>query len=262
MCARGEPGCRESAFRGLRVSRLVGGRGPFLTAQWRDLLMINFAVDPRLLVPHVPAGTELDVWNGEAIVSVVGFRFADTRLLGVAVPGHRDFEEVNLRFYVCHRGPEGVRRGVVFIRELVPRRAIAWVARAWYNEPYRAVPMRHAIAPRDGMRTVRYEWREGRVWTGLSARTTGAASALVPGSEAEFVTEHYWGFTRQRDGGTIEYEVAHPPWRVWPAYDAALSGNIATTYGAAFAPALAAPPRSAFVAEGSLVAVFRPRRLA
>ena len=243
------------------MSRVVGTPGPFLTAQWLDLLMLNFAVDPQFLAPHVPAGTELDLWQGEAIVSVVGFRFVDTRLLGVSLPGHRDFEEVNLRFYVRRRTPEGVRRAVVFIRELVPRRAIAWVARAWYNEPYRALPMRHTVAARDDERSVRYEWREGRVWTGLAARTLGAATALVPGSEAEFITEHYWGYTRQRDGGTVEYEVAHPPWLVWPAHDAALSGDIAATYGPAFAPSLAASPRSAFVATGSRITVFRPRRL-
>ena len=244
------------------MSRVVGAPGPFLTAQWLDLLLLNFTVDPRLLAPHVPAGTELDLWQGEALVSVVGFRFEDTRLLGVPLPWHRDFEEVNLRFYVRRRDPDGMRRAVVFLRELVPRRAIAWVAKAWYNEPYRALPMRHAVEVRDGARTVRYEWREGRAWTGLAARTLGTASALVPGSEAEFITEHYWGYTRQRDGGTVEYEVAHPPWRVWQAYDATLSGDSATTYGPAFARSLAAPPRSAFVAEGSAITVFRPRRLA
>jgi uncharacterized protein YqjF (DUF2071 family) len=223
--------------------------------------MLNFTVDPLLLAPLVPAGAALDLWHGEAIVSVVGFRFVDTRVLGVALPGHRHFEEVNLRFYVRRRAPEGLRRAVVFIRELVPRRAIAWLARTWYNEPYRALPMRHSVSVQDSERTVRYEWREGRVWTGLAARTLGPSSALVPGSEAEFITEHYWGYTGQRDGGTLEYEVAHPPWRVWPAHDATLSGDIAATYGAAFAPALAASPRSAFVAEGSSITVFRPRRL-
>lgn len=235
--------------------------GRFLTAQWRDLLMLNYAVDPRLLAPHVPAGTALDLWQGEAIVSVVGFRFVDTRLLGIPMPGHRDFEEVNLRFYVRRHLPEGDRRGVVFLRELVPRRAIAWVARAWYNEPYRALPMRHAVTAQASGRTVRYEWREGRAWTGLAAHTHGAAAALVPGSEEEFITEHYWGYTRQRDGGTIEYQVAHPRWHVWPALDATLGGDFARTYGPAFASALAARPRSAFVADGSPVTVHRPRRL-
>lgn len=243
------------------MSRVVTGPGRFLTAQWRDLLMLNYAVDPALLAPHVPAGTALDLWQGEALVSVVGFRFVDTRVLGLPLPGHRDFEEVNLRFYVRREVAQSVRRAVVFLRELVPRRAIAWVARAWYNEPYRALPMRHSVIERASERTVRYEWRQGSAWTGLAARTVGESSPLESGSEAEFITEHYWGYTRQRDRGTVEYEVAHPRWRVWPALDAALSGDIAATYGAAFAPALAARPRSAFVADGSPITVYRPRRL-
>lgn len=243
------------------MTAVVAAPGSFLTAQWRDLLMLNFVVNPRLLAPHVPAGTELDLWQGDAIVSVVGFRFVDTRLLGLPLPGHRNFEEVNLRFYVRRHEPTGVRRGVVFIRELVPRWAIAWVARAWYNEPYRALRMRHTVEEHGDERAVSYEWREGRVWTGLGGRTVGAPSALVPGSEAEFITEHYWGYTRQRDGGTVEYQVAHPSWRVWEAHDPTLSGDIAVTYGDAFAAALKRAPRSAFIAEGSPVTVFRPRRL-
>lgn len=235
--------------------------GAFLTARWLDLLMLNYAVDPDLLAPLVPAGTTLDRWAGEAIVSVVGFRFVDTELLGVAVPGHRHFEEVNLRFYVRRVTPTEVRRAVVFIRELVPRRAIAWVARAWYNEPYRATPMRHAIEADASERRVRYEWRERSGWTGIAARTLGDPQPLVPGSEAQFITEHYWGYTRQRDGGTIGYRVEHPPWRVWRASDATVFGDPEATYGPAFAAILGRTPRSTFVAEGSRVTVYRPTRL-
>jgi uncharacterized protein YqjF (DUF2071 family) len=234
---------------------------PFLTAQWRDLLMLNFAVSPDLLAPLVPAGTSLDLWQGEALISLVGFRFLDTRVLGLAVPGHRNFEEVNLRFYVRRDGPEGLRRAVVFIRELVPRRAIAWVARAWYNEPYRALPMRHEVTGPAATPTVGYAWRTGGGWTGMRGRTMGRSEALAAGSEAEFITEHHWGYTRQRDGGTIEYQVAHPRWRVWAVPEATLTGDFDATYGAAFAGALAGSPRSAFLADGSAVVVFRPRRL-
>ncbi|MBC7894176.1 MAG: DUF2071 domain-containing protein [Cytophagaceae bacterium] len=234
---------------------------PFLTAQWRDLLMLNYEVDPAVLRPLVPAGTTLDLWQGVALVSLVGFRFVDTRVLGVAVPRHREFEEVNLRFYVRREAADGSRRAVVFIRELVPRVAIAWVARALYNEPYRAVPMQHHVARDERGQVLRYEWRERGTWTGLSAHTEGAAEALLPGSEAEFITEHYWGYTRQRDGATVEYRVAHPAWHVWTARDPQLHGAIAATYGGGFAHVFAAPARSAFVAEGSAVIVYRPQRL-
>lgn len=246
-------------------SRLTTARGrPFLTAEWRDLAMFNFEIAPAVLEPLVPAGTELDAWGGTTYVSVVGFRFVDVRVLGLSIPGHTDFEEVNLRFYVRRRAPgDEWRRGVVFVRELVPRHAIAWLARWRYNEPYRALPMRHRIErDRAGMpRTLAYEWRRERRWEGLSLRTVGAPAALVPGSEAEFITEHYWGYTRQRDGSTIEYRVDHPSWRVWDAAEARLQCDAAALYGRPFAEALASPPRSTFLAEGSPVSVHRPRRL-
>src|SRR5687768_6124543 len=133
---------------------------PFLSAAWRDLVMLNYEIAEGLLLPLVPAGVELDRWRGKAYVSVVGFRFLDTRVRGVAVPGHTRFEEVNLRFYVRREVGGEVRRGVVFVRELVPRRAIAFVARAMYNEPYRAVRMRHTIESVGDGRTAReYAWR-------------------------------------------------------------------------------------------------------
>src|SRR6185503_10439864 len=104
------------------------------TAHWRFLMMLNYEVDPSVLHPLVPRGTELDTWHGRTYASVVGFLFLDTRVLGLAIPFHRDFEEVNLRFYVRRREAEAWRRGVVFIKEIVPRWAIATVARVAYNE--------------------------------------------------------------------------------------------------------------------------------
>lgn len=227
-------------------------------------MLVNYPCRREWLEPLVPSGTELDAWQGEALVSLVGFLFTDTRLLGVPVPFHRTFEEVNLRFYVRRRGPDGVmRRAVVFIRELVPRVAIAWTARAIYNEPYLAVPMSHRISldPSHGG-NAQYGWRHrGQIFR-LDATTKGAAMPLEPGSEAEFVTEHYWGYTRQRDGGTLEYEVVHPPWRVWAAATMDLSGDATALYGAHFADLLRTPPRSAFVAVGSAVEVHVGARIA
>jgi Uncharacterized conserved protein (COG2071) len=112
----------------------------FLTAEWRALAMLNYEVDASLLRHFVPAGTELDCWQGKTLVSLVGFRFLKTRVLGIPIPFHRNFDEVNLRFYVRRAEATEVKRGVVFIREIVPRRAIAAVARAFYNERYLALP--------------------------------------------------------------------------------------------------------------------------
>jgi uncharacterized protein YqjF (DUF2071 family) len=239
---------------------------PFLTAAWRHLAMLNYEVPRQLLQPLVPAGTELDEFAGATLGTIVGFRFLETRVLGVPVPGHRDFDEVNLRFYVRRRAEDGAwRRAVVFVRELVPRRAIALVARWCYNEPYTAVPMRHELALEQAVDgapgRAAYLWRLAGRWHRLEVRTLGRPARPVPGSEAEFVTEHYWGCTRQRDGGSKEYQVAHAPWRVWETAGAALDCDVRGVYGAAFAECLAGAPRSAFLAEGSSVTVHRGRRL-
>lgn len=223
--------------------------------------MLNYSVDPRLLAPLVPVGTTLDLWQGDAIASVVAFRFINTRVLGIPVPRHRNFEEVNLRFYVRREEPDGVRRGVVFIRELVPRVAIAWTARVLYNEPYRAAPMRHSIIEQHGARTLEYSWKLSPQWTSVNARTEGPPVAFTRGSEEEFITEHYWGYTPQRDGRTMEYNVQHPSWRVWRVHESSFVGDIDATYGTEFAAALSGTPRSAFVAEGSPIVVYRPRLL-
>ena len=238
----------------------------FLTGEWRYLAMLNYRVDATLLEPLVPRGTTLDHWQGATYVSLVGFLFRETRVLGVPVPLHRNFAEVNLRFYVRRETGSEVRRGVTFIKEIVPRAAIALVARLAYNEPYVALPMRHFIAAQangeDAPGTVRYEWRQRAGWTALSVEASGIATGLAEGSEAEFITEHYWGYTRQRDGGTVEYQVTHPRWRTWTVNAATVQGDFAELYGATFGEVLRRPPDSAFLAEGSAIAVHAPSRLA
>jgi uncharacterized protein YqjF (DUF2071 family)/predicted DCC family thiol-disulfide oxidoreductase YuxK len=237
-------------------------RRPFLTAAWRDLLMLNYAVDPAVLTPRVPAGTSLDLHDGRALVSVVGFRFLDTRLLGVRVPGHVDFDEVNLRFYVRREMPEGqVRHGVVFVRELVPRAAVTWLARFAYGEPYRTLPMRSTVAGGLVSRRLSYEWQLNGRWNGMSATAIGPPRIPHPNSEEAFITQHHWGYGRRRDTRTLEYEVAHPTWRVWTTEGAALHTDITNLYGPEFVPVLSAPPLSALVADGSPITVYRPRPL-
>jgi len=235
----------------------------FLTARWESLVLLNYSCPAALLEPLVPAGTSLDEWQGQTLVSLVGFLFVDTMVLGVPVPFHRNFEEVNLRFYVCRRVPDGsMRRAVVFIRELVPRRAIATVARVLYNEPYLSVPMAHRVAldPASGG-IAEYSWRHKGAAFALRASASGSARPLAAGSEAEFITEHYWGYTRQKDGSTQEYQVEHPRWDIWDATAAAFEGPAAQLYGAGFGRVLAATPQSAFVAIGSPVVVHAGRPL-
>jgi uncharacterized protein YqjF (DUF2071 family) len=239
---------------------------PFLTARWRYLAMLNYELPPEVLAPLVPAGTELDSWQGKTFASIVGFLFLDTRVMGIAIPGHRDFEEVNLRFYVRRQAADGWRRGVVFVKEIVPRLAIAGTARLLYGEKYVALPMRHSILgdPARGGLHVTYGWRHRGRWNGIGAVVEGPAQEALPGSEEEFITEHYWGYSSLRGGGCVEYQVEHPRWRVWslsrPVLDC-LDRDIAALYGPRFAAPLAAGPSSAFLADGSEVVVRKGRRL-
>lgn len=238
-------------------------RRVFLTAEWRRLAMLNYEVEKDALTDLVPRGTELDEWNGRAYLSVVGFLFLDTRVLGIPVPFHRDFEEVNLRFYVRRRSPAGWRRGVVFVREFVPRMAIAAVARILYNENYRAVRMAHSPEAYDGnAQDVSYTWElDGRP-NHLRLSATGPARPLPPGSHEEFIAEHYWGYSIQRDGSTSEYEVEHPPWTVAEAEQAVLEADVDRVYGSALGSFLRGRPASAFLATGSRISVSRGERIA
>jgi uncharacterized protein YqjF (DUF2071 family) len=233
----------------------------FLTATWQNLVMLNYEIDPEILQPLVPQGTELDDWNGRTYVSLVAFQFLNTRVLRLPIPFHINFEEVNLRFYVRYKAEEGWRRGVVFIKELVPRWAIATVARLVYNENYQALPMRHSIKKEAQSLQVAYGWRVNNHWDGVKVWAFGQPAPLVPGSEEEFITEHYWGYTRQRDGGTIEYQVEHPSWNVWSVSEAKLNCDIAPLYGTQYANALRGAPSSAFLADGSAIIVRQGMRI-
>jgi len=233
----------------------------FLTAEWRWLAMLNYEIDPALLRPFIPQGTELDSWNGRTFVSMVGFLFLNTRVQGVAIPFHRNFEEVNLRFYVRRKAEDGWRRGVVFIKEIVPRFAIAAVARFAYNERYVSLPMRHEVKESGGGTVVSFAWRFKKRWHSLSVVTSGAAQAIVDGSAEEFITEHFWGYSAQRGGGTAEYRVEHPRWRVRPVNEARFDCDVATLYGGEFVEGLKAEPSSAFLAQGSPVTVYQGLRI-
>lgn len=246
----------------LTATTLQTKTGVFLTAGWQNLAMLNFTIDPHILEPFLPAGTELDGWNGRTYVSVVGFQFVDATALGVPLLFHRHFEEVNLRFYIVRRTADGPRRGVVFLREIAPKWLISVAARWFYNENYVTMPMRHRVElPWDDAEgSVRYEWSPGSRWNGLSVSMRGQPVMPLAGSEEEFITEHYFGYTKQTDGSTIEYEVEHPPWRVWQATSTQYDCDVEAIYGKAFVPYLR-EPCSAFVADGSPVIVRRGRRV-
>jgi uncharacterized protein len=238
-------------------------RPVFFTADWRWLVMLNYRVPSALLTPFLPRGTELDLWNGSPYVSVVGFMFNHVRVLGVPVPLHQSFEEVNLRFYVRRVVHDESRHGVTFIRELVPRTLVALGARLSYNEPYRRVPVRHELTfSRDGSPIgAKYRWRMPNGPATLAATMGGAGAHPPVGSEDEFMTVRHWGYTRQRDGSTVEYAVHHPRWTIWRTASVSLSGAVVESFGDTFADVLTRVPDSSLFADGSSVSLHAPLKL-
>ncbi|EMR02615.1 YqjF family protein [Cesiribacter andamanensis] len=233
---------------------------PFLTAEWRKLIMANYAVAPELLHPYLPAGTELDLWEDRCYVSLVGFLFRRVRLRGLPIPFHTTFPEANLRFYVRQKTAEGWRRGVVFIKEIVPRPAITLVARTVYGEPYQTLPMQYQFRETDQQLEVSYSWRLQR-WHSLSVVADPRPTPITEGSEAEFITEHYWGYTRRSPRRTDAYEVVHPRWEQYAVQAVAVEADFGLLYGPSFGFLSEAAPQSVLLAEGSPIAVLGGSRL-
>ena len=231
----------------------------FLSAEWRQLVMANYEVDPELLRPYLPAYTELDVHNGKCLVSLVGFLFAETRVRGIKYPFHVNFPEVNLRMYVRHKAADGWRRGVVFINEIVPRRAICWVANSLFGEHYIYAPMRFSHYNADGIIKAAYSWKKRGRWHHIEATATDAPMLIPENTPEEFIFEHYYGYSDIRPGVTGEYTVEHPRWRVYPVTACTIDCAFESLYGPAFAPLGAAKPDSVFLAEGSAVNVYQKR---
>jgi uncharacterized protein YqjF (DUF2071 family) len=225
---------------------------PFLTAEWRNLFLATYAVPPPLLMPHLPPGLNLDTRDGHAFVSLVAFEFVNTRVWGVPWPGYRDFPELNLRFYVSH----GSERGVVFLREIVPSRLVAWLARTIYNEPYRVAPLTSTRHEDENCRTMDYRLN----WAGCEQVlcVTGRKPAYLPDrdSDEHFFKEHRWGFGRTRKGGALRYEVAHPPWEVFPVESYHVTVDWGCVYGPEWQFLSKATPMSTVFALGSAIAVY------
>jgi uncharacterized protein len=243
-----------------RTSPRTGGEShPFLTAQWRNLIMLHWEVDPKLVIDLVPIGTTLDLWQGKAYVGLVGFQFLDTRVLGAPVPFHQDFEEVNLRFYVRRVVDDEVRHGVVFICECVPRQLVGGMARLLYREPYMVVPMKSVIRA-DPAPDVQYAWQARNRWCSVSAHAKGASALPQPRTLDDFVTRRPWGYNGRRGTDTLEYHVSHPPWNVWRALDAKVDADLSALCGSELARQLTVPV-SALIADGSSVTIYWRTRL-
>jgi hypothetical protein len=227
----------------------------FLTAEWRKLALANYVVHPDVLLPYLPYKTELDIWEGKCYVSLVGFMFANTRLLGIPIPFHTNFEEVNLRFYVRYKDGNEWKRGVVFVKEIVPRHAITFIANTLYKEHYQTMPMRHLWQQNNGVQQVQYDWKYNQKWQSIQVDASLQAESIDEGSETEFITEHYWGYTQINAQNTYEYQVTHPRWEHYRVKNYHINVDFDLVYGNHFAFLNQLTPHSVMLAEGSSITV-------
>ncbi|WP_018617026.1 YqjF family protein [Segetibacter koreensis] len=233
-------------------------RPVFLRAKWENLVMLNYEIDSKILLPHLPPATELDTFNNKTLVSVVGFMFNNTKVLGLRWPFHSNFEEVNLRFYVKHFDGLTWKRGVVFYSEIVPRPIIATIANLLYREHYSAKPMMHAMSVKKDEIILTYKWKHRKKWNSIDVTAEASFSDIHAGSEEEFIFEHYWGYNKYNEQTTIEYGVEHSMWQVHKVKEWKLDCDVASLYGEAFVPYLSAEPDSVFLAKGSEVLIRKP----
>ncbi len=231
-------------------------RQAFLTAYWKNLIFINYEADAAVLLPYLPKGTEPDFYNGKCLVSLVGFLFLSTKVRGIGFPFHRNFEEFNLRFYVRRKEGASYKRGVVFIKEIVPRRMITWVADWLYGEPYYYHRMKHELKETESGLQVSYSFLANKKWNKIEVMTDKRSQSLLTGTEEEYITEHYWGYTKTRNGNTSEYNVQHPQWNIHPVQNCNVNIDTAFLYGKQWHEYLSAKPVSAFMADGSPVTIF------
>lgn len=225
----------------------------FLRAEWRKLAMANYAVDEKMLRSYLPAKTEIDLWKGTCYVSLVGFMFLNTRIKGIKIPFHVNFEEVNLRFYVKYKDANEWKRGVVFIKEIVPRPALTFVANTVYKENYETMPMNHSWKSENNALSVEYQWKR-KNWNSFKVEASSNSEKIGDASEEEFITEHYWGYTKINNR-TSEYRVEHPKWDVYKVSNYYMDVDFGDVYGAQFDFLKSEKPLSVFLAEGSEINV-------
>lgn len=233
----------------------------FLKAEWRKLIMANYQVETRLLAPYLPFNTELDLWNDTCYVSLVGFMFLNTSIKGFRIPLHINFEEVNLRFYVRYKDHSGWKRGVVFIKEIVPKPALTLVANAIYKEKYETMPMAHHWNHNDLDQSIEYKWKKNNNWNSIKVKALLEPKSISEGSEEEFITEHYWGYTKINNMKTSEYAVEHPKWEVYDIIDYKIDVAFAEVYGNDFGLLQNIKPKSVFLAEGSEILVKQNKKI-
>jgi uncharacterized protein YqjF (DUF2071 family) len=227
----------------------------FLKAEWRKLAFANYEVDPSILAEYVPPGTELDLWEGKCFVSLIGFIFLNTKIFGIKVPFHSTVEEVNLRFYVKRFENNTWKRGAVFIKEIVSKPALTFVANTIYKEHYETMPMNYEWEENSVNRSVAYYWKKNKIWQSFKITAALNTSEIKENSETEFITEHYWGYAKVNESVTNEYQVTHPRWKQYTVESSEIKVDFDLVYGKDFKFLNNLKPTSIMLIEGSKITI-------
>jgi uncharacterized protein YqjF (DUF2071 family) len=227
----------------------------FLSANWHNLIMANYEIDPALLKPYLPSGVELDYYKNKCFVSLVGFLFKNTRIFKIPIPFWGNFEEVNLRFYVVRKHAGETKRGVVFINETVPNKLVAFIANKLYKEHYTAIPTKYNWQIDKNQKQIEYQWKVNQIWNSIKVNASLQKEKMSLNSFEEFIFEHYYGYTKVNEHKTLEYKVEHPSWEINQINDYQISCDFSKFYGNTFEVLNGAKPYSVMLAEGSKVNV-------
>jgi uncharacterized protein YqjF (DUF2071 family) len=229
--------------------------GTFLKANWENIIMANYVIDPEILLPYLPKGVSLDLHNGKAYVSLVGFMFKKTKLFNVPIPFFGTFEEINLRFYVQRKEDGITKRGVVFINETIPYRIVAWVANKLYKEHYTVVPTRHSIVENSDSKKIKFDWLLNKKWNSIYVEASHNSNKMKNDTLEKFIYEHYFGYTKIDGNNTEEYRLQHPSWKINTVLDTKIDCDFKAMYGESFSVLNDTKPEAVFIAEGSSVKI-------
>jgi len=226
----------------------------FLKANWENLIMANYEVEPSILQPYLPKGVELDFYKYKTYVSLVGFMFKKTSLFGVPIPFFGSFEEINLRFYVRRVEGKKIKKGVVFINETVPFKIVALLANKLYKEHYISIPTKNSIDIAE-YKHINYEWKMKDKWNSITVQSDTNKYKIESSSIEEFIFERYFGFTKISPSSTQEYRIQHSKWNTHKILDYTIDCDFGTMYGDTFSNLNNQIPSSIIMAEGSQVSV-------
>tara|TARA_B100000809_G_scaffold118758_1_gene117075 strand:- start:46028 stop:46750 length:723 start_codon:yes stop_codon:yes gene_type:complete len=233
----------------------------FLKANWLRLASANYIIDPAILDKHIPNGTLLEAHNGKHYVSLVGFRYCETRLLNIRVPYHHIFEEINLRFYVKREiSPGNWRSEVAFAKLFFPKKALTLVAKYIYKENYETLNMRHSWTEKENHLLTSYGLHK-KNWHNFEIQSDKKSRKVASDSSEFFFSKHYWGTSQIDHRSSTVYEIEHPDWEAYDIVDSNVSFDFNTIFGSEFKHLTNTQPDSVHLFKGSEVIVNKKKNI-